>query len=143
MINNIKAEELRKMNGKEGLILQGCGGDPQEWVDGINDMLTESKVLLDGTRFSDVYRFENNGLTCLLFPFNPDVKFDTGKLAMWRLSTHSQLGGTSNAESNQLEELVANALCGYTDKATEDVLLGLEIKFAVVNGETAMEGMSL
>ena len=49
----------------------------------------------------------------------------------------------SNAESNQLEELVANALCGYTDKATEDVLLGLEIKFAVVNGETAMEGMSL
>ena len=30
-----------------------------------------------------------------------------------------------------------------TDKATEDVLLGLEIKFAVVNGETAMEGMSL
>ena len=49
----------------------------------------------------------------------------------------------SVAESNQLEELVANALCGYTDKATEDVLLGLEIKFAVVNGETAMEGMSL
>lgn len=29
------------MNGKEGLILQGCGGETQEWVDGINEMLTD------------------------------------------------------------------------------------------------------
>ena len=37
MIKQITAEELRKMSGKEGLILQGCGGEPQEWLDGIND----------------------------------------------------------------------------------------------------------
>ena len=42
-IKSIKAEELREMNGKEGLILQGCGGSPQEWLDGINDMLTEAE----------------------------------------------------------------------------------------------------
>ena len=35
MITTIKAEDLRKMQGKEGLILQGCGGDPQEWLDGM------------------------------------------------------------------------------------------------------------
>lgn len=49
----------------------------------------------------------------------------------------------SRAELRELEELVANALCGYTDKSTEDVLLGLEIKLAAVNDETATEGMSL
>ena len=106
-IKDISTTDLRRMKKTEGLVFQGCGGDPQEWVDGINDMLIESKVLLSGTRFSDVYRFENNGLTCLLFPFNPDVKLDTGKLAMWRLSTHSQFGGT------WLSDYVPNKLGGY------------------------------
>ena len=45
-ISTIKTEELRKMKEKEGLILQGCGGNPQEWLDGINDMLTKEKVLM-------------------------------------------------------------------------------------------------
>ena len=94
MINNIKAEELRKMNGKEGLILQGCGGDPQEWVDGINDMLTEAGILLDNTKFSDVSVFENEGLTNILFPLDDTVHVHTGKLAMWRLATHNDFGGT-------------------------------------------------
>ena len=33
-INTITAEDLRRMPDKEGLILQGCGGDLTEWVDG-------------------------------------------------------------------------------------------------------------
>ena len=106
-IKEITTNDLRRMKKTEGLVFQGCGGDPQEWVDGINDMLTESKVLLSGTRFSDVYRFENNGLTCLLFPFSRDVQIDIGKLAMWRLSTHSQFGGT------WLSDYVPNKLGGY------------------------------
>ncbi len=40
-INQITLSDLRRMNGKEGLILQGCGGETQEWVDGINEMLTD------------------------------------------------------------------------------------------------------
>ena len=40
-IKSISLHDLRKMNDSEGLVLQGCGGDLQEWVDGINDMLTE------------------------------------------------------------------------------------------------------
>ena len=35
-IKTITTDDLRRMNGKEGLVLQGCGGDPQEWLDGIN-----------------------------------------------------------------------------------------------------------
>lgn len=34
-INTITAEDLRRMSDKEGLILQSCGGDLTEWVDGI------------------------------------------------------------------------------------------------------------
>ena len=46
-INQITLTDLRHMNGKEGLILQGCRGDAQEWVDGINKMLTDKGILLD------------------------------------------------------------------------------------------------
>ena len=88
-IKKIDKNELRGYEGKEGLILQGCGGNPQEWVDGINDLFTKEGILLDGTKFSDdnCAVFENNGLTCLLYEFNDDTKVDIGKLAMWRIGT--------------------------------------------------------
>ena len=38
-IKSISLHELRKMNDREGLVLQGCGGDLKEWVNGINDTL--------------------------------------------------------------------------------------------------------
>ena len=40
-INHIETEDLRRMEGKGGLILQGCGGDPREWLDAVNKLLTE------------------------------------------------------------------------------------------------------
>ena len=33
-IKTVTIDELCQMNDQEGLILQGCGGDLQEWVDG-------------------------------------------------------------------------------------------------------------
>lgn len=45
----ITTNELRRMTNQEGLILQGCGGDMQEWVDGINELLTQEGILLEGT----------------------------------------------------------------------------------------------
>ena len=46
-INTITTDDLRHMEGKDGLILQGCGGDLKEWVDGINEMFTEAGILKD------------------------------------------------------------------------------------------------
>lgn len=106
-VKTITANALRRMNGEEGLILQGCGGDLDEWVDGINDLLTEDGILQDGTRFHDCSTFEHDGLTCLLFPFSDDVKIDVGKLAMWRLQTHGNFGGT------WLSDYVENRLGGF------------------------------
>ena len=58
--------------------------DAQEWVDGINELLTQEGILLEGTEFKHVKSFCHEGLTNLLFPFE-DVKLDIGKLAIWRI----------------------------------------------------------
>lgn len=105
-INAITTDALRHMSDSEGLILQGCGGDLQEWLDGINEMLTENGILKDGTKFQNISSFENEGLTCLLYPFE-GVKLDVGKLAMWRLQTHATFGGT------WLSDYVPNRLGGF------------------------------
>ena len=89
MVKKITTTELRqgKING--GIIFQGCAEPHDEWVTGVNDMLTEAGILLEGTKYKpeDVYTFQHEGITNLVFPFEP-VKLDIGKLAMWRLATH-------------------------------------------------------
>ena len=105
-VKQITIDNLRHMDGKEGLVLQGCGGDLQEWLDGINSMLTEDGILLDGSRFESVSVFQHDGLTNLLFSFE-GVELDMGKLAMWRLQTHGRFGGT------WLSDYVPNRLGGF------------------------------
>ena len=75
-IRTISTEQLRRMGDQEGLILQGCGGDPQEWVDGINQILTEEGILRKGAKFEEAYTFRHDGLTCLLFPFKENMELD-------------------------------------------------------------------
>ena len=107
-VRQITTDDLRRMEDKEGLILQGCGGPPQEWVDGINDLLTEAGILLNCSVFEAeaVSSFQHDGVTCLLFPFE-GVELDMGRLAMWRLQTHGQFGGT------WLSDYVPNRLGGF------------------------------
>ncbi len=100
------------MEDKEGLILQGCGGDPKEWVAGINQMFTEEGILLEGTEFTEVSVFEHDGLACILYPFE-DVKIGMGKLAVWRLQTHETFGGT------WLSDYVPNRLGGFKKESVE------------------------
>ncbi len=117
-IKNITTSDLRRMNGKEGLILQGCGGETQEWVDGINKMLKEKGILLDDTKFENVSVFQNDGVTCILYPFD-DVHLDIGKLAMWRLQSYTAFAGT------WLSDYVENKLGGFeaeqVDSINEDI----------------------
>ena len=109
-IIRISAEDLRKMRDKEGLILQGCGGDLQEWADGINSTLADAGILR--SPFDKLYVFEHEGLTNIIFPFE-DVELDIGKLAMWRLQTHEQFGGT------WLSDYVPNRLGGFIEEHPE------------------------
>lgn len=108
-IKTVTANDLRQMEDQEGLVLQGCGGDLQEWVDGINDLFTEAGILQSGSRFGRVSVFQQDGLTNLLFPFE-GVQLDVGKLAIWRLQTHAQFGGT------WLSDYVPNRLGGFVQE---------------------------
>ena len=112
-IKNITTNDLRKMNNKEGLILQGCGGEVKEWVDGINDILTENGILLDDTKFDNVSVFQNEGVTCILYPFD-NVHLDVGKLSMWRLQSYTSFAGT------WLSDYVDNKLGGFEVKQKPD-----------------------
>ena len=109
-IHQIQPDDLRRMSDREGLILQGCGGDPQEWLDGINEMLTEAGILRNGSRFEQASLFEHGGCTNLLFDFE-GVDLDIGKLAMWRLATHETFSGT------WLSDYVPNRLGGFLQEA--------------------------
>ena len=105
-MKQITTDALRRMEGWEGLVLQGCGGDLQEWVDGINELLTAEGILKNGSRLEDVSTFQHDGLTNLLFPFE-GADLAMGRLAMWRLQTHEQFGGT------WLSDYVPNKLGGF------------------------------
>ena len=118
-IKHITTENLRHMGNTEGLILQGCGGDLQEWVDGINEMLAGEGILRDGSKFTDCSSFEHDGLTCLLFPFE-GVNVDVGRLAIWRLKTHDAFGGT------WLSDYVPNRLGGFEETAEIEEDEGLD-----------------
>lgn len=95
-VKSVNTEELRSMSNTEGLVLQGCGGELKEWIDGINGLFKRSGILLEDSEFKedDCYTFKNGEFTCLLFPFSDDISIDLGKMAMWRLQTHQDLGGT-------------------------------------------------
>lgn len=113
-IETITTEDLRKMKGKEGLILQGCGGEPQEWLEGVNRMLNEAGIFRNGSKFENCYVFKQNNHTCMLFPFE-NVDLDVGRLAMWRLQNYEIFGGT------WLSDFVPNRLGGFIEENTESV----------------------
>lgn len=109
-IKTITTDDLRRMDGQEGLVLQGCGGDPQEWLDGINGLLTNEGILQNGSRFENISVFKQGELTNILFPFEDSVRLDMGKLAVWRIHSHETFGGT------WLSDYVPNELGGFITK---------------------------
>lgn len=109
-IRHITSDDVKRMTDIEGLILQGCGGDPAEWAAGINKLLTEEGILLGGDLFKEAYVFEHDGHTNILLSME-NVNLDIGKLAMWRLKSHSAFGGY------WLSDYLPNRLGVHTDAA--------------------------
>ena len=108
-IKLISTDDLRKMSLQEGIIFPGCGGDLQEWVDGINEMFEESGILLDNTKFTsdNCRKFNNGDITYLLFPFDENVHIDISRLSVWRLQTYSTFG------ASWMTDYVENNLGGF------------------------------
>lgn len=106
----VTEDKIRSMKGMEGLVLQGCGGNLEEWVDGINSELTENGILKDGSVFEKVYAFQHDGISCILYPFE-GIALNIGKLAVWRIRTREIFGGA------WLSDYVPNYLGGFVGKS--------------------------
>lgn len=109
----VTEDKIRNIKGMEGLVLQGCGGSPEEWVDGINGEFTENGILKNGSKFEKVYAFQHDGISCILYPFERTA-LDIGKLAVWRIQTREIFDGA------WLSDYVPNCLGGFTGKADRD-----------------------
>ena len=129
-----KRKDEAPLEDQEGLVLQGCGGDPQEWVDGINRELTEAGILLGGSKLENVVSFRHDGVTCLLFPFG-DAELNIGKFAMWRIQTHDRYGGT------WLSDYVPNRLGGFLHQPSRQKptmsLIGMDGNIFAVMGKAS------
>ena len=85
-VKHISLNEVRKLTKKtEGLVLQGCAGEPVEWIGHINEHLTQSGILRDGFVFKpeDCAVFVNNGVICIYFDIC-GKPIDICQLATWR-----------------------------------------------------------
>ena len=128
MIKEINEQDLLKMKDKEGLILQGCGGDLNDWLQGINEDFTKRNILMNNSKFEDIYSFKSGEITNLLFPLDyADVNIP--KLAMWRIGTHEVFGGTwlSDYIDNRLSDKEAGAFFGGVQLDT--------FQYKMVNGQ--------
>lgn len=80
-------EKVRNEN-EEGIVLLGAGGDLQEWIKGITDVLKKEGIVSKTDSSEDLWDsptklVSTGGRTDLVLYFKG--KFDMGKMAMWRL----------------------------------------------------------
>ena len=74
----------------EGIVLLGAGGNQDEWIKGITELLAKEEVVKVGIA-SDIFMgayslTTSGGRTDLALVFNTAKKnIDIGKMAMWRL----------------------------------------------------------
>lgn len=92
-MKNVSCNEILELrnNEYEHLILQGCGGDLNEWVDGITKLLKENDIVPKSFKFKEVYLFENNDLSNMAFPLD-SKDIDMEKLAVFRLKIRDTFG---------------------------------------------------
>ena len=88
-VNKMKFGEFKELNN-EGIVLLGCGGDLQEWINGIGNLFNEEKITTSANPkdifINAIELTTTGGRTDLALLFNNDYEFNMGKMAMWRLS---------------------------------------------------------
>lgn len=89
-IGKIAFSELASVKSFSMVVL-GTGGDLNDWVNGISNILQKENIVKDGVdTFTSASVITGNirgvgGRKDLLLIFNPEANVQVGKLAMWRL----------------------------------------------------------
>lgn len=79
----------KKVKSKEGIVLLGVGGDPEDWINGVVDIWDVEGIYSGhpNDAFESSYLLKTTGgRTDLALVFKKGAKLDMGKMAMWRLS---------------------------------------------------------
>lgn len=94
MVKTISWANLREKEraGLEGLVLRGCGGDLDEWVSGINELLYKESIIPTAHSLQEVYTFKRKKIINLVFCFD-NTNVDVSRLAAWRVKTYQNFGG--------------------------------------------------
>ena len=85
---DIDFSDFEKANkGSEGIVLIDCGGEPEEWFNGVGGVLKEEGIAPNGVEdFGPFFRMKSpEGRTDLVMMFANDCQANLGKMAMWRL----------------------------------------------------------
>ena len=71
---------------EEGIVLLGTGGDLNEWVEGVSNILRKEGIAEGEELFEEpMILTTSGGRTDMALVFNKSAKFEMGRLAMWRL----------------------------------------------------------
>lgn len=82
-------KEAVMINNTDGIVLLGCGGDKNEWIHGITDILQKEKIVPTGKIneiWGEIVLLETTGgRNDIALTFKDGVNYNMGKFAMWRL----------------------------------------------------------
>jgi len=90
IIEDIPFNTFKKnTKGEEGIVALGCGGDANEWVEGITNLLNEEEIAKGSADnlWKNIYKLTTTGgRTDIVFVSHNCLKdFNVSKMAMWRL----------------------------------------------------------
>ena len=88
MIKEIKFRDLYDMKN-EYLVFQGCGGDLQEWYDGISKLMVDEGCAKKGYKPKEMYHFKFNDISNVMIPLD---NLDISRLCILRLHLREVFG---------------------------------------------------
>jgi hypothetical protein len=89
-VTDISFSKFKTNHGSdEGIVCLGCGGDLQEWINGITEHLNEEDIAKGSPEdlWKNIYRLETTGgrIDLAFVSHNLLDGFNVGKMAMWRM----------------------------------------------------------
>lgn len=91
-IKKISLDEVKNLSeNKEFLVLQGTGGDLNDWVHGFEDIFVENNIVPKDFKFEEAYSFKNEKINNLMLSLN-SKDIDIAKLAILRLQLRQIYG---------------------------------------------------
>jgi hypothetical protein len=123
------------------IVVLGAGAPLEEWVNGINGELKESSITDATNCFTRAYTLSDNvlgakGRCDLVLVFDPAVKLDMGKMALWRVGWNGCIGWTDDFIANHGADYgYASAVDSEEDDTEEDESETTSKPFVQLSGE--------